>query len=140
MTELWGLWHNGWCSFRTTNHPNWLGYGVAGTREAAEEGLALFLRENRDDKTFDVCPFDASREPFGVFQKPSKAQLWALGYVEKMGTLNCLYAPRNWRQTIRSIRLKGWVIESYSPTGNPDKGRPIRLTSLGVRVLKKASR
>lgn len=134
MSELWGLWHNGWCLIKTTNYPNYIGYGVAGTREEAAEGLALFTRENRGEETFEACPFDASREPQGEFKKPSKAQLAALAYVKLMGTLNCRQAPRNWRQTTRSILRKGWVIENYSSMGARNETCPMRLTTMGIRV------
>jgi rubredoxin len=131
-----GLWHNGWASFRTALNPDHIGYGYVGTKEEAEAGRDQFVIEGEAASSYEVILFDPDKEPIGVIKTPSTSQVDALNYVERFETVNRFPAPKNWRQTIRAIYQCGWVFDKFSGDGLQDlHHRPVKLTAAGRRVL-----
>jgi hypothetical protein len=56
--EVWGLWHNGWCEFKTSIKPDRLGYGQRGTREEALAGQVHFLDGYKGEEEYVAMPYD----------------------------------------------------------------------------------
>jgi hypothetical protein len=132
---VYGLWHNGWCSFETTRHPDRLGYGFSGTAEEASAGREEFVREGQPAREYLVTEFDPARDPNTKPGTPSPAQLKLLRFVNEHGTG---YAPWASRRTIAAIFERGWV--THNITADGQEGRPVlRLTAAGRRMLEAAT-
>jgi len=144
--ELFGIWGGstpgGWCFI---SRPNSFDYEiVCGTREEAEAGCAVFLREQaeynaqypdptRPLRSYEVIPFDPEREPVGSEITPTHAQRMALECVERVGTWNVMGCPP--RHVRAAVEERGWVMHRSWL-----KGKPIVLTAAGRRALAKARR
>jgi len=128
---IFGLWHEGWCSFPTSRNPDRLGYGYSGTEEEARVGKAQFVREGRPASEYQVVLFDHEREPSVRAGKPSPAQLEALKQIELHGRA----APGTFRPTLAAIYIYGWICSNITVDGQEVPGRPMRLTMAGKAFL-----
>ena len=134
-TDLWGVWGGrppgGWCSFRSThasadrrpeNAPT--GYGYVGSLAEAEAGRAALVLvkdfdENRAQNTYEIVPFDATREPVADETSiPTDAQAAFLRELARTGDYNEAVAGALGRQALPATRNavhdRGWTF-SYKP-------------------------
>ncbi len=124
---IFGLWHNGWCEFRTTRNPDRLGYGYSGTEEEARAGQSRFVKEGRLASEYEVVPFDHLREPLVKGGKPTPRQLEALKRVDLTGHAHP--AP------IIAVYNHGWVCSNITADGQEVPRKPMRLTTAGKGFL-----
>ncbi len=129
---LWGgTFPGGWCSFKVAEGGNHIGYAAVGSLEEAQAGLAVFLREacDRPDRTYEVAPFDADREPASVDDVPTRAQADFLRDLLETGDFNStVWGRRAWRATSGALFVRGWYMHD-AITGR------IRLTKAGRAAL-----
>ncbi len=128
---LFGLWHNGWCHFQTSDHDSFGSF--AGSKKEAEAGRAIFIREGNDPSEYEVMEFDHRKEPASINDTPSNAQLECLYYVAQFGTINRF--PFFSVATTRVCRQKGWTMTNLLPDGKQDRHRPLKLTSVGLQKI-----
>lgn len=140
LAALWGLWRSypgeeGWCMFQTGTNPDHVGWGWNGTKAEAEKGRKGFVREGRPAKEYVVVPFDRQKEPKASGKAPSPAQLEALAYVRKTGTVNRFPRPKGWSQIVDALHRHGWLVGNFDEMCLWDSRRPLRLTATGWKAL-----
>ena len=133
---VYGLWHEGWCTFRTTRNPDHIGYGHSGTAEEVELGRQQFINDGQDPAAYAVATFDPERDPTAIEGQPTPAQLDMLEYVERAWTINRWPMPKNWRTTAAVLSRNGWFTSNVGPDGQEVPKRVMRLTPAGLRALR----
>jgi len=137
-SEFFGLWQQanyGWCGFKTTFHPDHIGYGYAGTRDEAENGRQEFINDGREPESYVVMPFDHEKEPPAIEAVPTPTQLEWLSSIKRYGRYpHPMHA--SWRQTSDRLQKNGWMITNLTAEGQEQaRGPMIRLTQAGERAL-----
>ena len=103
-------------------------------------GRLQFLSEGAEPSTYEVVPFDNSREPAAIeIRKPSACQLKMLQYVDKIGSTNRFPILPNWNRTSHSLWKYGWVTVNLTINGQEQVGRQLRLTVAGRSALELAN-
>ncbi len=128
---IFGLWHNGWCGFRTTRNPDRLGYGYSGTEEEARAGQAQFVQEGMPASEYEVAPFNPMREPAVRPGKPTLTQLEELKHIDR----TVRESPGVLRVTLKSLFDHGWICLDITTGGQPSSGYGMRLTRAGRAFL-----